>query len=239
MKYEDEWFGILSKSALIGLLDYYNKTESLLESDRKANLSAIAKQVNKISQERKLTEYEKFIEWSAQVDIEHEPMYGMFLPNFFRYSCIVLVYLVLGDHLDKLSRTLHKVRGNSKQPPDPGADIKTYKSYIDSFSLSYDESIWDFVEDLRRIRNCIVHASGDVSRRSSDQQLELRRIAKGNVGIHIGSEFNPNHLTPLYLDDDSITIEPRYCETMIHEVMKLIEALCKAAKLPTGIELER
>lgn len=231
MKYEDEWFGILSRSALLGLLEYYEKSESLIESDRNANLSAIAKQVNKIVQERKLTEDEEYSEWSAQVAADHEPTYDMFLPNFFRYSCVVLVYLVLGDHLDKLSRTLYKVRGNRKPPPKHGADIKTYMIYIYSFGLSYDQSIWNFVEDFRCVRNCIVHASGDVSRRSPDQQSELRRIAKGNVGIHIGSESNPNHLTPLYLDDDSITIEPRYCETMIHDVMNLIEALCKVAKL--------
>jgi len=62
------------------------------------------------------------------------------------------------------------------------------KQGIDRFNLSYDQSVWDFVDDLRSVRNRIVHASGDVSRRKNNDKANLQAIAKKNIGIHIGSE---------------------------------------------------
>jgi hypothetical protein len=48
MKYNDAWFGMLSKSAVSGLSDYYQKSESLLEADRKRDLSKKQEDVGKM-----------------------------------------------------------------------------------------------------------------------------------------------------------------------------------------------
>jgi len=238
VKYNDLWFGVLSRSALSGLREYYQKNESLIESARKSDLSRIEDEVGKIGKELKLTEDEKYSEWNLLVG-EHEITYDMFFTNLFRYSCVVLVTLILEDHLNKLSWALYKMKEHSKLPPNPRGDIiATYKGYLDNFSLSYDNSLWAFVDDLRCIRNCIVHSSGDVSRRSPKQQSELEKIAKKNIGVHIGGRSTQYQLTPLYLDDDVIIIEPRYCETTILNVTNLFEALCKAADLPLEVKFD-
>lgn len=235
MKYNDSWFGLLSQSALKGLSEYYKKSESLLESDKKSDLSRIEEKVQELGRDKKLTEDEKYGEWNLLMN-DHDTTYEMFFTNLFRYSCVVLVNLVLEDHLHKLCWALFKVKKHPESPKGDG--INACKRYIQRFHLSYDQSVWDFIDDLRRIRNCIVHSSGDVSRRNPKQQSELRVIAKKNIGIHIGRESRQYHLTPLYLDDDMIIIEPRYCESIIHGVIVLFETLCKAANLPLEIEFE-
>jgi hypothetical protein len=236
MKYDDSWFGILSNSALSGLRGYYTQSESSLASARDEDLSRIKEEVNKLAETKKLTEDEEYSEYSLLID-EHEITYDMFFTNLFRHSFVVLANLFLEDHLHKLSMALYKLKGNRELPPKPkGNIIATLRGYIDSFGLSYDKSLWDFVDDLRVIRNCIVHASGDISQCGPDQQAHIRGIAAKNIGIHIGGESTQYKLKPLYLDDDMIIIEPRYCETIINGVANLIKALCKAADLALDIQ---
>ncbi len=235
MKYTDGWFGVLSKSALINLNDYYQQSESLLESAKNTSLSRIEEQVNRMRKERNLTEDDLWGEREALIAADHEVSYNIFFPNLFRYSIIILVTVILEDHLNKLSWTLYKLKANELPSPNPTGDtIKDCKAYINKFNLSYDQSIWEFVDDLICIRNCIVHASGDVSRRNPDQESQLNDISKKNIGVSI----KDSRYTHLYLDDDTIIIEPRYCECIIRDVTILFETLCKAANLPTGIKVD-
>jgi len=236
MKYDDSWFGILSKSAFSGLREYYQKNESLLKSEKGNDLTKIRKKAKAIGKKHKLSKDEEYGEFSLLED-QHEITYDMFFANFFRYSVVVLVYLILEDHLNKFCLALYKEKKLSKPPPKRGSIYK-YERYIQRVHLSYDQSVWDFISDLRYIRNCIVHASGNVSRREPEERSELDTIVKKDIGIHIGGELAPYRLKPLYLDDDSIIVEPRYCETIINSLTTLFETLCKAAGLQLEFKVE-
>jgi len=130
---------------------------------------------------------------------------------------------------------LYKERNYSKSPN--GKNIEEYKDYIKSFNLVYNQKVWDFIPDLKKIRNCVVHASGDISRRSSQQQSDLKTIIKKGIGIKLGRKQEGN-IKPLYLDDDMIFVETSYCESILKNIKALFRTLCEAAGLPNEIEIE-
>ena len=237
MKYNDSWFGIMSTSALSGLREYYSKSESLIKSARKRALSKAGRQAKQTAKKNELTGDEEFAQWDMLTQ-EQEITYDMFFTNLFRYSAVVLITLVLEDHLNKLSWSLYKTKRHPNPPTEPRGDtIESYRKYIDGYQLSYDTSLWDFADDLRTIRNCIVHASGDVSRRDHEQKQKLKLIVQKNIGVHIGSRSTQYQLTPLYLDEDMLIIEPRYCESAIENVANLLKSLSKAAGLPLRFKI--
>jgi len=232
MKYNDAWFGMLSQSALSGLSEYYRKSEVLLETDKKNDLSKKRKEVTKLGIDHNLTEDEEWSEYSLLLD-ENEIAYDMFFTNYFRYSFIVLAELFLEDHLNKLCWALYRTKKYSKSPEKCDA-INDYKNYISHFHLSYDESVWDFIPDLKCIRNCIVHASGDISRRNAKQQSELEQIIMKKIGIKKGYQLIRKYMA-LYYDDDAIFIEKHYCENLTNNITMLFRTLNKASNFPTKI----
>ena len=238
MKMEGMWFGYLTKSAHDSLSQYYEKSETWLESAKKDDVSEKYKSNKIAAKEHSLTKDEEYSEWDIKMQ-DHDITYEMFFTNYFRYSMVVLSALILEDHLQRFCNALYKLKGNIKKPPKPiGNIIKSYKEYIDAFNLSYDQSVWDFTEDFNHIRNCIVHASGDVSRRGKQEQACLKVIEGKNTGIHIGRRKSGYKLTPLYLDDDMIIIEPQYCKLIILNIKILFDVLNKAANIPTEITIE-
>jgi len=232
MKYNDAWFGMLCGSALSGLSDYYQKSESLLEADKKRDIHNKEEHVRKLAIHKKLTEEEEWGEFQMLLD-ENEIDYDMFFTNYFRYSFIILVQLFLEDHLNKLCCALYKTKKYSKSPEKCNG-INDYKRYISHFQLQYDKSVWDFIPDLISIRNCIVHASGDISRRSTKQQSEIEQIIKKKIGIKKGYELEHKYMA-LYYDDDAIFIERRFCEDMAGNMTKLFGTICTAANFPKKI----
>ena len=102
MKQNTAFFGILLKSTLIGLGEYYKTTESLLETAKANDRARIDDEVHKLIKDSWLTSDEAFAEWQLQIQ-PHEATYNMLFTNFFRYSFIILATLLLEDHLNKFS----------------------------------------------------------------------------------------------------------------------------------------
>lgn len=236
MKTETVFFGILMKPALNGLIEYYETYESQLSSVKKLDLSRINEELKRISRDSALSRDEEYAEWDILMQ-EHETKYDMLYANFFRYSFIVLAFLVLEDHLHRFCCALHDAKHYPKAPPNPGSNIvETYKSYILGVGVSVQADLWEGIEELNIIRNCIVHSSGDISR--SRKKADLVRISQKGIGIHLGNRVNRKELTPLYLNDNMLMIEPKYCKSVVKEIKVLFEALCKSAKLPTRMRFE-
>ena len=64
------------------------------------------------------------------------------------------------------------------------------------------------------------------------------KIAGKGVGIQISGKSASNELTPLYLADNMLMIEAKYCKAVISEIAVLFQELCKAAQLPTTMRFE-
>jgi len=235
MKSDTIWFGLLAKSAFSGLGEYYRKSESLFESAREKDSLEIQEEIKTLARDLRLSKDEEYGEWSLKMQ-EHEEQYDMLFTNFLRYSFIVLAYLVLEDHLHRFCMALQDAKGPAAKPVlKPGSNAWEYREYINT-RVSVQASLWEGVEDLRFIRNCITHASGNVAR--SNCRPDLHRIANKNVGISISSRGIADKMTPLYLEGDMILIEPQYCKSVVHDIGVLLETICKAADLPTTMRFE-
>jgi len=235
VKSDTVWFGLLAKSALNGLAEYNEKSEALLQTARQESLHKIEEEVGRMTKELALSKDEEYAEWSIKMQ-ELEGSYDILFANFYRYSFIILAYALLEDHLFRLCMALDDARRVKERFTGREHNVKSCKNYIDKAAPSIEAALWANVEDLRFIRNCIAHSSGDVSR--SRYKLELLRIAELNIGISISHKSKRESLTPLYLKDDMMMIEPRYCDSIALDIHKLIESICKATNLPTSIDFE-
>lgn len=211
----------LTLAAIGGIKTYYEAAESGLQ----------AFQDNELAQIRKTAEAQhwEYSDW-AGASQEHEMTFDMLVPNYFRYSCVVLLYLIFESKLKEMCEIAHKAAPD-KPLPEFGRDfVGTCKRYLRD-AADFSTQHWGQLEDLSKLRNCIVHASGRVGGRYAKH---IASIAETGIGIHIsgaGSE-PPSELLPLYLDDNQIMIEPRYCRWIIKTVYEFFEELCDALSLP-------
>jgi len=236
MKNDTAWFGLLARPAFHGLAEYYEKSESLLQSARREAASRIDEEVKKMAKDSKLSDDQEYAEWSIKIQ-DHETTYDMLFTNFFRYSFIVLAYAVLEDHLDRLCVAFHDAKSLTEPPPAPrGNIVKTYRDYIDRGGALVQSDLWEPVQDLQSLRNCIAHSSGDVSR--SRYQSQILKIVAKDIGILISRKSANDEMTPLYLRDNMVMVEPRYCTSIAPQMHVLIEAICKAVDLPTTMKFE-
>ena len=174
---------------------------------------------------------DQIAEWDMAMQ-EHAMTFDMLLPNFFRYSLIVLVFLVVENKLGELCRAVKNVRGNIPSPPCPKNNIvNEYKKYLIKHA-GISGLQWDKIHDLNKIRNCIVHASGKV--KGFRHESHLRRLARREIGLSIsGDDYDAEDaLQPLYLDDDMLVLEPEYCKGVIKNIRGFFEELCNAVPLP-------
>ncbi len=236
MKIDTAWFGMLAKSAFTSLAEYYEKSESLLESAKKGNLTEINEEIKKMAKDSTMNDDQIEGEWSIMVQV-HEATYNMLFPNFFKYSFIVLAHAILEDHLHRLCIAIHDAKGIAEAPQVPKQNIiKSYRKCINELGVSVQPHLWESMQDLQPIRNCIVHSSGDVSR--SSHQSAISKIEAKNVGIQISRKPERDGMTPLYLQDNMIMVDSKYCSSLAHDMRTLIEAICKVANLPADIEFK-
>jgi hypothetical protein len=183
-----------------------------------------------------LTQEEAHAEWVREM-ADHETKYDMLFINFMRYSFIVLANLLLEEHLYRFCLVLKEKSPNSKDVPIPrvgSSSIGTYKKYISNeLKVSVPCSIWDWTDELSYVRNCIVHASGDVNR--AKHKEELTALAERNVGIHI-SGVEPGEMTPLYFGDNMLMIESRYCMRVLDRIEALFKEIMKITGMPSEIK---
>ncbi len=138
-------------------------------------------------------------------------------PRSQRYSFIVLLFLNLENLLTRFSDGIKKRDGHLIRANDLKGDIiARSRMYLHKIAKIPDlsQSIWEAIEDLSKVRNCIVHTLGEVAL-SSDQK-RIRDIATQGTGLSIGNSD---------LNDGFIVLEPAYCEKAVKDVYLLINDL--------------
>jgi len=99
-----------------------------------------------------------FIQWREN---EYQQFKSTFAENF-RYSFIVLVWLVIEDELKRVCVEVKRRKGlqNGNRPREI-SQCKQILKEVGGFDVK-NSAHWSGIDDLRKIRNCIVHTSGFV-----------------------------------------------------------------------------
>ena len=193
------------------LRDYQLEMElqlSDMQKDEAARIDAILKTIE--------DDEERYLQESAIGD-EYHYTYEVMFPRSQRYSFIVLLYLNLENLLTRFSDGIKKRDGLQIRANDLKGDIiARSRMYLHKIAKIPDlsQNAWENIEDLSKVRNCIVHTLGEVAL-SSDQK-RIRDIATQNVGVSIGDSD---------LDDGFIILEPVYCGIGVKNVTILINEL--------------
>lgn len=217
----------LTLATIDGIAQYHETVESQLQSAKREE----RKRIHEMMQAMELDREHQMAEWDVAMQ-EHAMTFDMLLPNFFRYSLIVLLFLVVESKLGELCRAVKNVRGNIPSPPCPEKNIvNEYKEYLTK-RAGISGLRWDKIHDLNKIRNCIVHASGKV--KGFRHETYLRQLARREIGLSIsGDDYDPkDDLQPLYLDEDMLVLRPEYCKGAISNIRDFFEELCDAVPLP-------
>lgn len=214
-------------AAIDGVERYYETVESQLQDAKAID----RKQIDETIRNMGLEGDEALAEWNIALQ-EHEMNFDMLMVNFLRYSCIVLLYLVVENKLGELCKAAYTSKKNMPPPPLPkGRLIKTYQEYLTQ-KVGLTGMQWEHLYELRQVRNCIVHASGNVE--TSHDSDDLRELAERGIGISISGQNEDYYddLKPLYMDEHMLMLKSEYCTRIIKNTRTFFEELCDALALP-------
>ena len=217
----------LTLAVISGLAEYYETVELQLQSAKSAEKARMHEIIKKMG----LDAEEEFADWDIAMQ-EHEMIFDMLLPNFFRYSFVTLLLLVVENKLGELCHTVNGVKQLASVPPRPTRDIiKEYKKYIIK-EAGISSLKWDTLHELSKVRNCIVHASGKV--KGIHNETFLRQLVSRRAGLSISDRrhYFRSELQPLYLEDDMLVIEPEYCRYAVSSIEVFFEELFDEILLP-------
>ncbi|MBI1746877.1 MAG: hypothetical protein HYR55_09860 [Acidobacteria bacterium] len=217
----------LTLAAISGAAEYFEIIESQLGSAKSSEKSRIQKMVKSW----KLNAEDEYAEWSIAMK-EHQATFDMLLPNYFRYSFIALLLLIVENKLADLCYAAKAVRKLDSEVPQPRRDvIKEYKSYI-SDKAHISGLNWDALQELGKVRNCIVHASGKI--KGYRDKSFLTQLARKRAGLHINEGLwdYEGDLQPLFLENHILVIEPEYCRYAVGTIKAFFEDICDKIPLP-------
>ncbi len=145
-------------------------------------------------------------------------------PRSMRYSFIVFLYLILENHLIALCDTIKHVRGlNVRSKEFKGDVIEQCKKYLKDIAGVPEINVrsWERIEDLSKVRNCIVHTLGRID--LSNDKKRLYAIAQEGQGLAIAKDDD--------LDERYIVFTKEYCERANNDVGILFNELFDASGL--------
>ena len=225
----DSFFPDLTLATLDGLGQYFETAESQLQSVKQKEYDQIVSEIKGWG----LSPEDEWIEWDLAMQ-EHTATHDMLFSHFLRYSFVVLLFLILENKLREFCEIVGKRKG--KTPPAAKRDIvKQYKRFLEHAGVSIAQQVWESVHDLNKVRNCIVHASGNMARATDEKHL--RSLAHQDPSIAISGYDYEGESLPLYLEDDMLMLTTDYCSHAVADVRRLFENLCRAVPL-RGIVLE-
>lgn len=215
----------LSLATFDSLNEYYQVMESQLTTLKRDEQKRIEEDIKRLE----LSGDEKYAEWSMETD-NLTAKYNMLYTNFFRYSFIVLLCLVLDDWLHRLCLAVQEFK-HLPNPLEQGKDIlRDYKRYLAKANVIVTDNLWEFAFDLQKVRDCVVHTSGNISR-SRDKE-HLRNLAKRKIGIEISTRgYYSEQEEPLYLEENMLIVKSDYCRSTIVDIKLLIGKLCDVIPL--------
>jgi len=158
--------------------------------------------------------------------------YEFAFPRFLRYSFVVLLFLSLESELDRLCDEITRRRSLTQRARDFKArgNIAKFREYFETVVgiSQLNKALWQRVEDLSDVRNCIVHKSGKVT--FDGKGKHIRDIIKKASGLSIGGED--------YGQPDVLMIRTEYCEQAVADVDAFFDSLFEAADFgPKHVEI--
>ena len=226
----DSWFPDLNRAALNALAEYYETAESQMQSVRKQEYNQIHDRIRRLG----LSPNDERIEWDAEWQ-DHTAKHDMYFTNFLRYSYVVLLFLILENELRELCEDVGKRKG--RRPPSPNEDIvREYRRFLERAGVAIAQQAWDRALDLNKVRNCIVHAAGNVAR-SARHRKRLEDLARHDPDLDLSGPDYEGEGSALTLKDDMLLLTPDYCRHATEDVRRLFTDLCQAVPL-RGIVIE-
>lgn len=134
-------------------------------------------------------------------------------PNIFNKSALVSLYSCLEHNLNDYCNICQRIVQTNISVTDFNGDgINRAKNYITKlmsidFGLSQE---WQFMIDFNKIRNCVVHTNGDISRMKSAGTLKTIIGKTQTISLNNGN---------------NIIISLAYLNTIIHEIRELFQWL--------------
>lgn len=206
-----------TSSLLRHLAEYQAMVEGKLAADKEGKAQAL---LDSEEQETALLEIEMEV---------HSWLYDSYFSRFMRYSLIVTLVVVLESQLTAICTELGKMRKIPLRAKDlKGDTIGQSKRYLaDVLNLHLDFQLWERIADLVKVRNCIVHALGNVE--LSNDRNRLLDLVKLDSGLSLGetvfSEVDAKDI--LYLSSE-------FCSQSIKIVEQFFDVLLDEAGYPKG-----
>lgn len=200
------------------MLKSLTKYQSTMESQLSTVQKEEQQRISDLAKTFGMDEQEMLAEGAYE---EYQWTYDFMFPLSFRYSFIVLLFLVLESQLVSLCDEVKRRKGVPLRANELKGDaISRFKIFLKKLAgVAIDEKFWEKIEDLSKVRHCVVHTLGDV-KKSSDEK-HLRALATRRTDTSISS--NDLH------DKDILNIEPEYCAQAVEDVKNLFEEIFNAA----------
>lgn len=132
----------------------------------------------------------------------------------FRYSAIVTIYSLLETSMNSLCNLLKQMKGLSVEVDELRGDgierAKLYLSKICAIKFPDKSHEWSEIQKLNKIRNCIVHAEGDIWRVHSPKKLN--NVVKSTKGLTLENK-------------QYLVVEKQYLESAITWVEDFLQEL--------------
>jgi hypothetical protein len=204
-------FRMRTRSLLSWLTSYYSMLESQIGPLRDEELQILL--------QTKPNRFEETDTTESEISL----FYNFVSPRFLRYSFIVLLFLTLESQLNALCDYLKDQQNLPLRVNDlKGDSIARCKTYLHKLAKIHpvDEHLWNNVDDLSKVRNCIVHALGKV-----ELSVDKKRL------ITIASQSDSLSITDHQTSEDGVLfMKPEYCKQAIKDVGTLFDGLFSAIR---------
>lgn len=157
----------------------------------------------------------------------HYEYYEKEFPKMLRYSFVILLYLVFEKYLKATCHELGKRRGlnldlNSRRPPNLVTQARN-KLEKDALIQVETPELWARVDELRRIRNCVVHANGVLAQVEPERDRQwLDSYVTWDRGVCLDSW-------------KEISVGHGFCETMLGAIDQFFTEVFSACGWELGV----
>mgnify|MGYP001577701056 CR=1 FL=1 len=198
-----------TQHVLDDLKDYVNFMENQLQHVREAERA-------KIPQKPPRSSEEEFMEWQAEL-YYYENQIEKDFPNKARYSFVVLLQIIIESRTRGVCNSIADRRSFSLKEKDlKGASLERLKTYLEKVAQVRlpDEKTLQEVNDIQKVRNCIVHAGGELE--LSKDKARLIQLVKESNGISVD-------------EDGYLLVSLEYYSRAIQSASELFEQIFEAA----------
>ena len=223
-----------TERALDNLGDYFEMIEGQFKILREKEHKQISPNPPVPSEE---DEGESDSEWNAEKSA-FEQRYEHDFPLMIRYSFVVQLYILLETRLkaacDEISRRSslelkEKEKKPLVSPRESYASLKlelkesdfkgtpieratTFLRKVANVPVKENAS-WQWLADLQKVRNCIVHTNGQIG--ISNDGAHLKKLCKRNIGLSA--------------EGRDLMIEPRYCKKSLEMIKSFFKVIFDSA----------